>query len=107
MYYFPSHDPIKTIGGVSHSEGNEQATVISILLNDPQISYLEVGHVGQRVKKAAVMNKPITFAWGQSFRWNDLKPQAFDEKGNDIYEYLPKNKIEELKWYPVSEDSKE
>jgi hypothetical protein len=109
-YYFHNDDPIKTIGGVSYSDDKGRATtVISVLLNDPQISYLDIGPEGSRIRKKATLNVPITFSWNKSFPWNDFNAKAFNEDGKVLYEYryAKSNYIrtENLKWYPVSAKS--
>jgi len=106
-YYFHNDDPIKTIGGVIYSDDKGRAaTVLSVLLNDPQISYLEAGPDGNRFRKKAELNVPITFYWDKSFPWNDFNAKAFNENGKVLYEYrYPETnyiRSEDLKWYPVS-----
>jgi hypothetical protein len=109
-YYFHNDDPIKTIGGTIYSDDKGRAaTVLSVLLNDPAISYLEVGPDGNRLRKKAELNEPITFYWDKSIPWNDYNAKAFNENGKVLYEYrYPETnyfRIEDLKWYPVSAKS--
>ncbi|WP_134701105.1 hypothetical protein [Ammoniphilus sp. YIM 78166] len=109
VYYYPNKDLIKTIGGVSYvSDQNKATTVISVWSSDPKISYIEIGPEGNRIRKEAILNSPITFSWDKSFQWNDLKPQAFNKDGKVIYEYRYAKsnfiKHEDLKWYPVLQD---
>jgi hypothetical protein len=109
-YYFHNDDPIKTIGGVSYSDDKSRATtIISVLLNDPQISYLEIGPEGNRLRKQAALNVPITFSWDKSFPWNDFNAKAIDEEGKVLYEYRYAKsnytRSEDLKWYPFSAKS--
>lgn len=109
-YYFHNDDPIKTIGGLIYSDDKGRAaTVLSVLLNDPQISYFEVGPNGSRLRKKAELNVPITFSWDKSFPWNDFNAKAFNENGKVLYEYrYPETnyiRSEDLKWYPVSAKS--
>jgi hypothetical protein len=106
-YYYHNDDPIKTIGGVSYSDDKGRAaTVFSVMLNDPQISYLEIGPAGNRLSKKATLNVPITFNWNKSYPWNDFNAKAFNEDGKVLYEYryAQSNYIrsEDLKWYPTS-----
>lgn len=106
-YYFPNDNPIKTIGGVSYSDDKGRAaTVISVLVKDPLISYLEIGPEGNRSRRKAALNVPITFSWDKSFPWNDFNAKAFNEDGKVLYEYryAESNYIrsEDLKWYPSS-----
>ncbi|TNJ63769.1 hypothetical protein FE784_23915 [Paenibacillus hemerocallicola] len=105
-YYFHNEDPIKTIGGTSFSDDKGRAaTVFSVLLNDPTVSYLEVGPDENRLRKKAELNEPITFYWDKSIPWNDYNAKAFNENGKVLYEYrYPETnyiRIEDLKWYPV------
>ncbi|TXK72251.1 hypothetical protein [Paenibacillus sp. N3.4] len=106
-YYFHNDDSIETIGGVLYSDDKGRSTtVISVLLNDPQISYLEIGPEGNRLRKKAALNVPITFSWDKSFPWNDFNAKAFNEDGKILYEYryakTNYTRSEDLKWYPVS-----
>lgn len=105
IYYFHSEDPIKTIGGISLGNEREKATVISVVVNDPNVSYLEVGPEKDKQKKEVTLGKPITFSWYTPFQWNDLDPRAFSKEGKLLYEYRYAKsnyiKIEDLKWYPT------
>lgn len=106
-YSFHNDDSIKTIGGIIYSDDKGRAaTVLSVLSNEPAISYLEVGPEGNRLRKKAVLNEPITFYWDQAIPWNDYNAKAFNENGKILYEYrYPETnyfRSEDLKWYPVS-----
>lgn len=105
VYYFHSEDPIKTIGGASFGNEREKATVISILVKDPAVSYLEVGPEMDRETKEVVLGKPITFSWNKAIQWNDLDPKAFSKENELLYEYRYAKSnfisIEDLKWYPI------
>ncbi|UKS28000.1 hypothetical protein LOZ80_03385 [Paenibacillus sp. HWE-109] len=105
-YYFNNDDSIKTIGGVLYSDDKGRvATVISVLLSDQKISFLEIGPDGNRIRKKAELNTPITFSWDKSFPWNDFNAKALNEDGKVLYEYryAKSNYIrhEDLKWYPI------
>jgi len=108
VYYYHHNDPIKTIGGASLSHGREETTVISILVDDPKVSYLEVGPTGNRVKKEASSRNPMTFAWNESVQFDRLYPKAFDKDGKLLYEYryLQTNftRSEDLRWYPTTQE---
>lgn len=106
-YYFHNNDSVKTIGQLSYSDDKgHAATVLSVLSSEPAISYIEVGPDGNRLRKKAQLNEPITFYWDKSFPWNDFDAKAFDENGKVLYEYgYPEAnyiRSEDLKWYPVS-----
>jgi hypothetical protein len=107
VYYYHNDDPIKTIGGVSLANPREQATVVCVLVNDPDVSYLEVGPQGSRLRKEASIDKPITFSWDAPYLWNELNPQAFNKNGELIYEYRYARtnfiKAEDLRWYSTRE----
>lgn len=106
VYHYHRDDPIKTIGGVSLGNQREKATVISILVNDPEISYLEVGPEGKRIKKEASIEDLMTFSWEETFQLDRLYPQAFNKNGELLYEYrYPTTnyiKQEDLKWYSTN-----
>ncbi|WP_159888698.1 hypothetical protein [Paenibacillus puerhi] len=106
-YYFHNEDPVKTVGGISFNNEREKATVISIIVNDPKVVYLEVGPELSRQSKEVKLGEPVTFYWEEIIYWNDLDPRAFNREGELIYEYrFAKSnyiRIEDLKWYPVIE----
>ncbi|GIO41621.1 hypothetical protein [Paenibacillus apis] len=105
VYYFHNMDPIKTIGGVTLANENERATVMSIIVDDPRVTSLEIGPEAERQSKQVILGEPITFSWNKSIDWQDLNPQALDDEGRVRYEYryAQSNFItaEDLRWYPV------
>jgi len=107
VYYYHNDDTIKTIGGVSLANPREKATVISVLVKDPEVSYLEIGPQGSRLRKKATLDKPITFSWNVPYQWNELTPKAFNKNGELISEYrFPQTntfKTEDLRWYSTKE----
>ncbi|WP_042202228.1 hypothetical protein [Paenibacillus camerounensis] len=104
-YHYHSDDPVQTIGGVSYGDSGEEATVLSVLINDPEVSYIEAGPEGNRTKKEARIGEPLTFSWDEAFQLDRLSPQAFNNNGELLYEYkYPVQTIidpSKLKWYPV------
>ncbi|UVI29240.1 hypothetical protein [Paenibacillus spongiae] len=104
VYHYHRDDPIKTIGGVSLNNPSEKTTVISILVDDPEVSYLEAGPEGNRVKKEASIGDPMTFTWDEAVQLDRLYPKAFDKNGKLLYEYrypITNNiRHENLRWYP-------
>lgn len=105
VYYYHNEDPIRTIGGVSLDNQKEKATIISVIVEDPEVAFLEVGPDSQREQKQVILGKPITFSWDVLISWNDLKPKAINSEGEVIYEYRYAEsnviRLEDLKWYPV------
>lgn len=105
VYYFHHDDPIQTIGGISLANPREKATVFTVLVRDPDVSYIEAGAEGSRARKAATIDKPITFSWDTLINGGDLKPQAFDAGGKLVYEYryatANYTRSEDLRWYPA------
>jgi len=106
VYYFHNEDLVKTVGGVSLGNENEKATVMSVLVDDPKVAYLETGPVGDRRRKDVTIGKPISFSWNTTIQWNDLNAKAFSDEGKLLYEYrfaqTNYTRIEDLKWYPVN-----
>jgi hypothetical protein len=106
-YHYHREDPVQTIGGVSLNNPREKSTVISILVKDPEVSYLEVGPEGNRVTKESRIGEPITFAWDEAVQLDRLYPKAFDKNGNLLYEYRYAisnfTRQEDLRWYPTDQ----
>lgn len=104
VYHYHRDDPIQTIGGASLNNPREKSTVISILVDDPEVSYLEVGPEDNRIKKESIIGDPMTFAWDEAVQLDRLYPKAFDVNGKLLYEYrYPITNFirqEDLKWYP-------
>lgn len=105
VYYFPNSDPVKTIGGVTLANESERTTVMSIIVDDPSITSLEIGPEAERQSKQVILGQPITFSWSDSIDWKDLNPKALDDEGKVRYEYRYAQsnfiKAEDLRWYPV------
>jgi len=105
VYYFQNMDPIKTIGGVTLANENERATVMSIIVDDPIVTSLEIGPESQRQSKQVILGQPITFSWNESIDWKDLNPKALDNEGRVRYEYRYAQsnfiRADNLRWYPV------
>lgn len=108
VYYYHNDDPIKTIGGASLANPKEKATVISVLVADPDVSYLEIGPQGSRLRKEVTTEKPITFSWNSPYQLDKLTPQAFTKNGELVYEYrytiTNHTKAEDLRWYSTKEE---
>ncbi|SDF80716.1 hypothetical protein SAMN04488542_11798 [Fontibacillus panacisegetis] len=104
-FFFHNNDPVKTIGGTTIADEEEQATVFSVIVNDPEVTLLEVGPEGERQRKNVVLGEPITFSWNKTINWFDLTPNALNQEGKLLYEYRfaePNfTKLDELKWYPI------
>ncbi|WP_274651193.1 hypothetical protein [Paenibacillus humicola] len=106
-YNYHHDDPIQTVGEISYSDDKgRDTTVISIRVTDAQVSYLEIGPEGNRLRKEAVLHAPITFSWDRSFPWNDFNAKAFTKDGKVLYEYRYANsnviRSEDFKWYPIA-----
>ncbi len=78
---------------------------MSIIVDDPRVTSLEIGPEAERQSKQVILGEPITFSWNKSIDWQDLNPQALDDKGRVRYEYRYAQsnfiKAEDLRWYPV------
>ncbi|GIQ70406.1 hypothetical protein DUZ99_19600 [Xylanibacillus composti] len=107
VYYFHQEDPIRTIGGVSMANEREKATVLSVIVHDPEVTSLEVGLGAQLQRKPVIVGEPVTFSWTESISWNDLNPKALNNDGKTLYEYRYANshhiRAVDLRWYPLGE----
>lgn len=105
-FFYHNDDPVKTIGGTSIANDNEKAVVMSIIVDDPEVTFLEVGPENYRLRKSVEIGKPITFSWQEHMNWLELYPIALNNEGKILYEYrYAKENItrsEDLKWYPVT-----
>ena len=105
VYFLRNEDPIRTIGGVSLANVKEKATVFSVIVEDPEVAYIEAGTESHREQKQVILGEPITFSWDVPIHWNDLNPKALNGEGEVIYEYRYAKsniiRLEDLKWYPV------
>lgn len=109
VYYYHNEDVIRTVGGVSMNNEREKATVISVLVNDPQVAYLEAGPGIRRQTKEVKLGEPVTFFWEEVIKWNDLDARAFNGEGDLIYQYRYAKsnpiRIKDLKWYPAIDET--
>ncbi|MBJ6361742.1 hypothetical protein ACFOQM_10620 [Paenibacillus sp. GCM10012307] len=107
VWHYNYDDPIKTIGSISLNNAREKATVISVLVNDSNISYIEAGPEGNRINKQTQSREPITLSWDEAVQVDRLSPKAFDKNGKLLYEYRYKEtnfiRHEDLRWYPVTD----
>ncbi|WP_262681494.1 hypothetical protein [Paenibacillus sp. J5C2022] len=110
VYYYHNDDSIKTIGGISLNNEKEKATVFSVMVNEPQVTYIEAGPELKRLKKEVQLGKSITFSWEETINWNVLNAIAFNSEGKPLYEYRYAKsnfiRFEDLKWYPIVEEDK-
>lgn len=79
--------------------------MISILVNDSNVAYIEAGPEGSRVKEQAEIGEPITLSWENAVQIDRLYPKAFDKNGKMLYEYRYAKtnhiRLEDLKWHPI------
>ncbi|MDP5274929.1 hypothetical protein [Chengkuizengella axinellae] len=105
--YIPyNSDILQTVGGMSFTLKNEEATFLSIVSNDEEIAYIEAGAESYTERKEISMGERISFLFPFSKQINFLNPIAFDKYGNELYYYgYPKNtnvfKNEDLKWHKM------
>ena len=106
VFHYRNQDPVRTIGGATFADKNNSASVISIIVYDPDVAYIEAGPENDRLRQEVTLEMPLTFWWEYSIKWSDLAPKAYDSEGNVLYEYrYPETNHtnqEDLKWYHVS-----
>lgn len=99
------NDSIQTIGGINFvDDKGRQATVYTIIVNDPNVKYIEIGSDENLQRKEVVLNKPITFSWPFQMNVSSI-PMAYGNNSELLYEYRYKEpnytNPEDLRWYSV------
>ncbi|RIX59221.1 hypothetical protein D3P08_03435 [Paenibacillus nanensis] len=107
VWQFHHNDSIKTIGSATFNESGKKATILCVLVNDSNISYIEAGPGENRIIKHVQIGEPLTFSWEESIQTDRLSPKAFDKNGKLLFDYrYPETSFirqEDLKWYPVKD----
>ncbi|KAB2951510.1 hypothetical protein F9B85_11930 [Heliorestis acidaminivorans] len=103
-----SSDKIQTAGVLNVSTGNTDATFISIISNDEEVSYIEVGVEPNVKSKRINMGERVTFLFPVSKQIYLLNPTAFNKDGEKLFYYgLPKDtnvfNTDDIKWHKVAE----
>jgi hypothetical protein len=103
-----SSDKIQTIGSLSITTENTTATFISIVSNDEEVSYIEVGVEPNVERKEINKGERITFLYPFSEHINLLNPTAFNKDGEKLFYYgYPKDtnvfNTDDIKWHKVDE----
>lgn len=105
LYYYNNNDNIQTIGGINVNDKERQASVLTILVKDPKVKYIEISTDENAQKKEVILNKPITFSWPIEMNILNMKPKAYGDNTELLYEYRYKQSNytnpQDLKWYSV------
>ncbi|KRE56814.1 hypothetical protein [Paenibacillus sp. Soil750] len=102
-------DSLRTIGWLNYQftgvNPPESVALISVISNDPQVAFIEVGEGDDRVKRKIEPNKPLLVWWPKMYPGSTLKPLALSSEGQTLYEYrFAQGNITDpktLKWYPL------
>ncbi len=103
-----SSDKIQTVGGISIATENTTATFISIVSNDEEVSYIQVGVEPNVERKEISKGERISFLFPFSEQIDFLYPTAFNKDGKMLYYFgYPKDtnvfKSEDFKWHKVDD----
>ncbi len=103
-----SSDEIQTIGAMNVSTENTSATFISVISNDEEVSYVEVGVEPNIERKEINKGERITFLYPFNKQINQLNPTAFNKDKEKLFYYgYPKDtnvfNTDENKWHKVDE----
>ena len=91
--YIPySADKLQTIGGMSFTSENDEITFLSVISNDDEVAYIEVG-IGPNIEKKEInKGERVSFLFPFSEQIDFLNPTAFDKDGKKLYYYgFPKD----------------
>lgn len=99
---------VQTVGGISITTENTAVTFISIVSNDEEVSYIEVGVEPNVERKEINKGERITFLYPYSEQINLLNPTAFNKNGEKLFYYgYPKDtnvfNTDDIKWHKVDE----
>lgn len=101
-------DPVKTVGSAIISDDNKSLTLLAVETYDANVSYIEAGIEGQRMKKDIFVGKIINFAWPISMWVHEMNAIAFDKNGVPLYRYgfLENDNHmdikEDLRWHKIN-----
>ncbi|WP_252504015.1 hypothetical protein [Sporosarcina sp. Marseille-Q4943] len=103
-----SSDKIQTVGGMSVTTRNDEATLLSVISYDEEVAYIEAGVEPNVERKEINKGQRITFLFPFSEQIDFLYPAAFNSDGKKLYYYgYPKDthvlKSEDLKWHKIDE----
>ncbi|WP_223492091.1 hypothetical protein [Sutcliffiella horikoshii] len=108
MYIPYSTDEIQTVGGASFNYEKDAGSFISVVSNDEEVAYIEVGVEPNIERKEIKKGERISFLFPFSEQIDFLNPTAYDKDGNELYYHgYPRDtnvfKHEEFKWHKTGE----
>lgn len=101
-------DIIKTVGSAIVGDDNKSLTLLAVESNEPNISYIEAGIDGFRMKKDIKVGKIINFVWPINMWVHEMNAIAYDKNGEPLYRYgYPENDNfidikEDLRWHKIN-----
>ncbi|WP_432360670.1 hypothetical protein [Sporosarcina sp. UB5] len=103
-----STDKIQTVGGMSITTRNDEATLLSVISYDEEVAYIEAGVEPYVERKEINKGERISFLFPFSKQIDFLYPAAFNKDGKKLYYYgYPKDtnvlKSEDFKWHKIEE----
>ena len=101
-----STDKIQTVGGMSFTSADDEASLLSVISYDDEIAYIEAGTETDVERKEINKGERISFLFPYSEQLDFLYPRALNKEGEILYYYgYPKNTnvtySGDLKWYRV------
>ena len=105
--YIPySSDKIQTVGGMSVTTSNDEATFLSVISYDEEVAYIEAGVEPNMERKEIKKGERISFLFPFSEQIDFLYPAAFNNDGKKLYYYgYPKDttiiRSDDLKWHKI------
>ena len=105
--YIPySSDKIHTVGGMSVTTRNDEATLLSVISYDEEVAYIEAGVEPNVERKEIKKGERISFLFPFSEQIDFLYPAAFNNDGKKLYYYgYPKDtniiRSDDLKWHKI------
>lgn len=109
--YFPySTDKIQTVGGMSFTSENDEASLLSVISYDEEIAFIEAGAEDNIERKEINKGERVTFLFPYSEQLDFLYPRALNKEGEILYYYgYPKDTnvtySGDLRWYKVDGQS--
>lgn len=91
---------------MSFTSENDEITFLSVISNDEEVAYIEVGIEPNIERKEINKGERVSFLFPFSEQIDYLNPTAFDKDGKRLYYYgFPKDtnviKTEDYKWHKI------
>jgi hypothetical protein len=104
-------DAIQTVGSISFTTEDDEGTFLSIISEDENVAYIEIGKGSNLQRKQIKKGQRISFLFTKSEQIDFLSPTAFDKDGKKLYYYgLPEGSNftnqEDLRWHKFEEKIK-